>query len=36
VALHAVADDDYMEDETVGGMFGPGVIRKALVKPLVI
>lgn len=27
---HAVADDDYLPDQLVGAMMGPGAIRKAL------
>jgi hypothetical protein len=29
-AYHAVADDDYLNDPTVGAMMGPGAIRTAM------
>ena len=28
--FHSVADDDYLEDRTVGAMMGPSAIRKAM------
>jgi len=29
-SLHDVADEDYVDDQSVGAMMGPGAIRKAL------